>query len=141
MAIIGQVTENGRIRTPSGAFVPTDPDNPDYKLILERLRRGDTLAPFVPSTKDLPKEDLDALNAALTQEGSVVRALGLVMFAEINKLRAFSGQNEYTLQQFRNALLGKMRDETQPSQTIPSLPEEELQAPGNEPEPEPGPGD
>lgn len=53
--------------------------------------------------------DQDALNAALTAEGSVVRALGLVMFAEINKLRVANGDAAYTLTQFKNALKTQMR--------------------------------
>lgn len=53
--------------------------------------------------------DQDALNAALISEGSVVRALGLVMFDEINKLRVKNGDQAYTLMQFKNALVAKMR--------------------------------
>jgi hypothetical protein len=53
--------------------------------------------------------DQDNLNAALVESGSVVRALGLVMFAEINKLRVANGDAAYTLNQFKNALKAQMR--------------------------------
>jgi hypothetical protein len=53
--------------------------------------------------------DQNALNTALAEPGSVVRALGLVMFAEINKLRVKNGDPAYTMQQFLNALQAQMR--------------------------------
>lgn len=53
--------------------------------------------------------DQERLNAALVEDGSVVRALGLVMFAEINKLRVKGGDTAYTLTQFKNALKAQMR--------------------------------
>lgn len=53
--------------------------------------------------------DQDILNEALIAKGSVVRALGLVMFAEINKLRVKGGDAPYTLAQFRAALVAQMR--------------------------------
>lgn len=53
--------------------------------------------------------DQERLNAALTEPGSVVRALGLVMFAEINKLRVKNGDPAYTMQQFTTALQAQMR--------------------------------
>lgn len=54
-------------------------------------------------------DDQAALNAALTAQGSIVRALGLVMFAEINKLRVKNGDPAYTLAQFVAALQAQMR--------------------------------
>lgn len=59
--------------------------------------------------KTIAELDQDALNQALAAPGSVVRALGLVMFAEINKLRVKSGDPAYTLAQFKTALLAQMR--------------------------------
>lgn len=53
--------------------------------------------------------DQAALNAALMEQGSVVRALGLVMFAEINKLRVAGGSAAYTMPQFLAALKAQMR--------------------------------
>jgi hypothetical protein len=53
--------------------------------------------------------DTVTLNAALTQPGSVVRALALVMFAEINKLRVKNGDAAYTMPQFTAALKAQMR--------------------------------
>lgn len=53
--------------------------------------------------------DLDALNAALAQPGSVVRALVLVMLQEINKLRQNAGLATYTQAQFVQALKAQMR--------------------------------
>jgi hypothetical protein len=53
--------------------------------------------------------DTATLNAALVEPGSVVRALGLVMFDEINKLRVLNGDPVYTLAQFQSALKARMR--------------------------------
>ena len=67
-----------------------------------------TVVPIVPPTSN--QIDTDTLNATLIGEGSVVRALGLIMFEEINKLRQNAGLAQYTLTQFKNALVTKMRD-------------------------------
>lgn len=61
------------------------------------------------AAQDFPTIDLATLNTALAQSGSVVRALGLAMFAEINKLRVAGGQTAYTLAQFKAALQAQMR--------------------------------
>jgi len=63
----------------------------------------------IDAPPDLSKIDTDTLNAALAQEGSVVRALAEIMFAEINKLRVKGGDPAYTKAQFVAALKGKMR--------------------------------
>lgn len=55
-----------------------------------------------------PRVSLDTLNQTLTLKGSVVRALAMVMFAEINKLRVKNGDPPYTLTQFKNALTNEM---------------------------------
>jgi hypothetical protein len=64
---------------------------------------------FLNPIVDTSALDTANLNAALTQDGSVVRALGLVMFDEINKLRIKNGDAAYTLAQFQAALKAKMR--------------------------------
>lgn len=53
--------------------------------------------------------DQAVLNDALAAQGSVVRALAEVVFAEINKLRAELGRSAYTRAQFVAALKAKMR--------------------------------
>lgn len=58
---------------------------------------------------DYDKMDLDSLNDVFTQRGSVMRALAVVMFQEINKLRVKNGDSEYTMTQFKAMLQGKMR--------------------------------
>lgn len=62
---------------------------------------------------DLPPNyaaiDQDALNAALAEPGSVVRALALLTFQEINTLRTRAGLTAYTMTQFTTALKAKMR--------------------------------
>ena len=65
---------------------PTDPNPPDFSAI-----------------------DQAALNSALAQDGSVVRALAEVMFAEINTLRTTAGLAPRTKQQFVTALKAQMR--------------------------------
>jgi hypothetical protein len=53
--------------------------------------------------------DLQELNAALAAPGSLVRALGLVTFQEINKLRVRAGLTAYTMDQFMAALKANLR--------------------------------
>ena len=53
--------------------------------------------------------DQDTLNRALVEPGSMVRALGLTMFAEINKLRIKTGNAAYTMPQFIAALKARIR--------------------------------
>lgn len=77
----------------------------------------DTDNPTPPTQADVdailspPVDTIDTatLNAALAQPGSVVRALALVMFAEINKLRVKNGDPAYTMPQFLTALKAQMR--------------------------------
>lgn len=65
------------------------------------------IAEAVPPT---PQEiDTDTLNAALTAEGSVVRALALLMLQEINALRQRASLPQYSQQQLVDALKTKMR--------------------------------
>lgn len=64
---------------------------------------------FNNPTYDLSAIDQATLNAALAQDGSVTRALGIVMFKEINKLRANAGLTQYTMPQFVAALKAEMR--------------------------------
>lgn len=65
--------------------------------------------PVSPPPPDHAAIDQSALNAALAEPGSVVRALGLVMFGEINKLRVKNGDPAYTMPQFVAALKAQMR--------------------------------
>jgi len=58
---------------------------------------------------ELSPYDTATLNAALTEPGSVVRALGLVTFQEINKLRSQAGLAQYTMAQFVAALKANIR--------------------------------
>ena len=72
----------------------------------EAARDAEEAAWRLPTDDEI---DQAALNAALVEPGSVVRALGLVMFAEINKLRIKTGDAAYTMPQFVAALKAKMR--------------------------------
>lgn len=60
-------------------------------------------------TYDYTAIDQATLNAALVAPGSVVRALGLVMFTAVNALRVKTGDPAYTMQQFLSALEAEMR--------------------------------
>lgn len=64
---------------------------------------------FLNPVVDLNTLDQATINAALTADGSIVKALGLVIFDEINKLRVLNGDPAYTLAQFQAALKLKMR--------------------------------
>jgi hypothetical protein len=110
MAIIGRFTKWGMIiRLSDDARVPVDPGNFDYQGMMKLVAAGDTITPYVEPIIDLNVLDLATINDALIQDGSIVRALGLVMFQEINKLRVIAGVPEYTLQQFKNALKAQIR--------------------------------
>ena len=93
---------DGRIFVPSYENAPSE-----IRTKIDALGGLAAVQPYTPPA--IVIDDLGDLNAALTQEGSVVRALTLVMFEEINKLRKLSGQLEYNLTQFKTALKNKMR--------------------------------
>lgn len=61
------------------------------------------------SVVDQDAIDIQDLNAQLSRPGSIVRALGLVTFQEINKLRVKAGLTAYTMDQFINALKANLR--------------------------------
>lgn len=63
----------------------------------------------IEAEQDPAYVDQQTLDAALVAEGSIVRALVILTFEEINKLRAQAGLAEYTLDQFKTALKAKMR--------------------------------
>ena len=65
--------------------------------------------PPPPPPPDYPVLDQAALNAMLAQEGSVVRALALVLLQEINTLRVKATLTPYTQAQLVTALKAKMR--------------------------------
>jgi hypothetical protein len=96
----------------SGAYVTTLPPSvtptpvPSEKDLTDLLNQYGLTG---PSPADLGPLDQAALNAALAAPGSVVRALGLVIFAEINKLRVKDGDPVYTMAQFVTALKAQMR--------------------------------
>lgn len=90
----GSVPNGGAIE------VPTPPDDGRQKWL------NGAWQPYVP---DYSTIDQSTLNAALIEPGSVVRALGLITFQEINKLRVQAGLTAYTMAQFTAALKANMR--------------------------------
>lgn len=66
-------------------------------------------APPSGSPPNFPQLDADSLNAALTEQGSVFRALAEVLFSEINVLRTAAGLTLRTKTQFIAALKAQMR--------------------------------
>lgn len=56
----------------------------------------------------VPPTNTELLNLNLIQKGSIVRALAMVMFQEVNKLRVKNGDPAYTLAQFKTALTNEM---------------------------------
>lgn len=77
--------------------------------VLALLGKSGPDAYVAPPAPDLAAIDQAALNAALTAPGSVTRALALVMFAEVNKLRVKNGDAAYTMAQFTASLKAQMR--------------------------------
>jgi hypothetical protein len=88
-----------RTKLVNGERVPLTPEEEEARDAEEAL--------WVPETDDII--DQEQLNSMLTSEGSPLRALAEVVFIEINALRVIAGQPEYTKQQFKAALLNKMR--------------------------------
>lgn len=84
-------------------------DFKDNVTLAEKTAAFSVVQTFDMSPLSIVEKDLDDLNTALSTEGSIVRALALVMFEEVNKLRKLSGQSEYNLTQFKTALKNKMR--------------------------------
>ncbi len=107
-------TQNGAIEiTIDGTrmSVPNDPANRHRQLIAEWEALGNVIPPYVAPVLDLSQVDQDTLNAALAAEGSVVRALALVMLQEINTIRTKlpTPLSTYTQAQLVAALKAKMR--------------------------------
>lgn len=108
-------TVDCEINHPVYGWIPTtvSPDDgptaPLYAMIVAAGGIKPYVPPIPPPPPDLSAIDTATLNAALTEPGSIVRALGLVMFAEINKLRVKNGDAAYTMAQFMAALKAQMR--------------------------------
>lgn len=88
--------------------VPDSPDNFMRKDIAEWEKAGNVIQPYVPPVVDKDARNLAALNALFIEPGSIGRALGMVMFKEINKLRVLNGDPAYTMTQFKAALQAEM---------------------------------
>lgn len=85
------------------------PDEEEYTGFTDEITADLVTRTWTKVLIDWSAIDQSALNAALIEEGSVVRALGLITFEEINKLRQNAGLQQYTLNQFKTALINKMR--------------------------------
>lgn len=110
--IVHNYTEYGDIEiTINSTFmiVPDDMRNIDRQTIAEWEALGNTIPPYIPPVIDLSALDQTVLNQALTQDGSVVRALALLFLQEINVLRKRATLPEYTPAQLITALKAKMR--------------------------------
>lgn len=92
----------GVVAPVGGIEVPTPPDD-------ARQKWNSGTSSWSPYTPDYNTIDTNTLNAALIEPGSVVRALGLVTFQEVNKLRVNAGLVAYTMAQFTAALKANMR--------------------------------
>lgn len=111
MQIHGYTKENFIDATIDGIrmSIPNIPSNRHRQIIAEWETEGNVIPPYVAPVVDTSKLDQDTLNHALAQEGSVVRALALVLLQEINILRAKAGLAQYTTTQLVSALKAKMR--------------------------------
>jgi len=66
---------------------------------------GSVFTPYIPPPKPTPVE---LMNLELSRPGSVVRALAMVTFREVNKLRVKNGDAPYTLEQFKAAIAAEL---------------------------------
>ena len=89
--------------------VPFDSRSPLRQELAAWEAEGNTIAPYVEPVIDWDAVDFAEVSAALTRPGSVVRALGLLLLQEINKLRVKNGDAAYTMQQFKDALRAQIR--------------------------------
>lgn len=110
MAVIGSYTQDGGFVSADGRYsVPASRQDIIGQIIADAQTNGDTITAYVAPVIDLNAIDVAAINDALTQPGSVLRALGLLTLQEINKLRVIAGQQAYTLAQFQAALKAQIR--------------------------------
>lgn len=63
--------------------VPNNPGNRHRQMLAEWEAEGNVIAPYVVPVINLDADDLAAINAALTQPGTVTRALGEILFGVI----------------------------------------------------------
>lgn len=79
------------------------------------VQRIDGVVQFVNTLEDAPvidwdSVDQDELNRVLAEDGSVVRALAVLTFKQINNLRSNAGLSTFTMEQFISALKAEMRE-------------------------------
>jgi len=89
-----------------------DPDDVEEfgRELYQEIKDRNDIQPYVPPPlPNLNAIDLAEINDALAQPGSIVRALGLVTFQEINKLRVKAALPQYTMDQFIAALKANIR--------------------------------
>lgn len=90
----------------------TDPDIAVRESVVDDIQADKAVRTITirdKTAQELADEDQARLNASLIEDGSVVRALGILTFKEINKLRQNAGLNEYTWDQFKTAMRDEMR--------------------------------
>lgn len=108
MAVYGAYQADGSIiRAADGACVPPDTSNKDYQAAKNAVLNGDTITPYVVPVIDLDALDLATINVALAQPGSIVRALGLVVFMIAKGTIPINPS--YTQAQFVNLLKAQIR--------------------------------
>lgn len=89
--------------------VPDSMSNRHRQQIAEWEEDGGIIEVATEPVVDEDQVDLDTLNAMLSEDGSIVRALAVIIFKEVNKLRLLTLQAPYTMTQFKAALQNEMR--------------------------------
>jgi len=93
-------------------FVEVRPDlapGEEYTGFVDDIQEELVTRTWTKGPIDYDVLDQENLNSALTEDGSVVRALAELVFEEINKLRVKGGDPAYTKLQFVQAMKAKMR--------------------------------
>lgn len=63
---------------------------------------------FTPHVSPPTPTDADVLRLELAKPGSMIRAVAILMFREVNKLRVKNGDAPYTMAQFTAALAAEL---------------------------------
>lgn len=82
---------------------------PSAKLDLKTGEVTQVPDPVQPPPPTIDEIDQATLNSALAAKGSAFRALAILTFKEVNKLRVLNGDTAYTLAQFTAAMKAEMQ--------------------------------
>ena len=112
-ADLGWIRIDERLSEETGSLEPVDPPEFRFDSWDTSISPEPDMVEIMAKAAEIEARPADHSDAADLDEvinsTGVLRAVGLVMFDEINKLRVKNGDPEYTMAQFKSALVAKMR--------------------------------